>query len=66
MMSKIPANDSVKAYGEGRRDGEKAVLRMLQMILEDGRTNKSPTYYKASIELVLEVYNYGKEEKEEN
>lgn len=63
-MTKISTCDAVKAYSDGRRDGEKAVLRMLHMILVDGQHNKSITYYKASIELVLEIFGYGKEEKE--
>lgn len=65
-MTKISTCDAVKAYSDGRRDGEKAVLRMLHMILVDDQYNKSITYYKASIELILELYGYGKEEEKEN
>lgn len=65
-MSEIGMCDAVKIYDDGHRDGEKAVLRLLQMILDEGNKSHNYThmYYKASLELVLELFNYGKEEKE--
>lgn len=57
--------DAATAYDKGIKDGENALLKLLKMILDDAQFNHSPTYYKASLELVLELYGYGKE-KEEN
>ncbi len=62
-------NDNVRAYSKGRRDGEMAVLGMINYILDQGVNDKwsdLQTYYEGSLRTLLEVYNYGKEEKEEN
>lgn len=62
-------NDCVRAYSKGRQDGEMAVLGMISYILDMGINDKwsdLATYYEGSLQTLLEVYNYGKEEKEEN
>lgn len=62
-------SDLQEAYGKGYYEGERSVLRMLKSVLDDapksGYTG-STKYYKHSIEIILEVFEYGKEEKEEN
>lgn len=61
-------SDTRDAYNKGRMDGEKSVLRMLQIVL-DGADQSGwglSAYYTSSLNLVLELYGYGKEEKEEN
>ena len=60
-------NDFVRAYGKGRRDGEMAILGMVKYILDMGINDKwsdLATYYEGSLKTLLEVYDYGKEEKE--
>lgn len=61
--------DYVRAYGRGRKDGEKAVLGMISMILDESRSGKwldMDKYFRCSLETVLEVYNYGKEKEVNN
>lgn len=60
-------SDLREAYGKGYDDGARAVLRMLNTILDDSPTSgysELTNYYKHGIEIILEAYNYGKEEKE--
>lgn len=55
-------NEYVKAYEKGRKDGEKAVLRMVEMIRNSSAEYfDTASYYKGSLDLLLEVFNYGKE-----
>lgn len=56
----------VRAYSKGRKDGERSVLNLIDLVLKGGNDSWSDltTYYKANLEQILEVFNYGKEEKE--
>lgn len=56
-------NEYVRIYTRGRKDGEKAVLRMVDMILKGCPTWDKEEYYKCSLETLLEVFDYGKEKK---
>lgn len=61
--------DNREAYSKGYEDGKNAILRMVKYILVESPKNgynTTPSYYKISLKTLLEVYNYGKEEKEEN
>ena len=67
--SHVSNMDYVRIYGQGRKDGEKAVLGMIEMVLNEGKAGKwadLATYYKASLETLLEVYNYGKEKEKQH
>lgn len=58
-------NKYSEIYQQGYEDGTKSVLRLVNMILKDASSASSPSYFRRSLETLLEVYNYGKE-KEEN
>lgn len=61
--------DTREAYSKGYEDGKNAILRMVKFILDDAPNkgyNTAPSYYKISLNTLLEVYEYGKEEKKEN
>ena len=57
-------------YERGRSEGEQAVLHMIKLVLNNaGKSGyqHSPSYYRVSLEIILELYGYGteKETKEE-
>ena len=56
-------------YDKGRSDGEQAVLRLIQIVLDnaDQAGWGLAAYYTSSLNLILELYGYGtkKETKEE-
>ena len=56
----------VREYLKECKDGERSVLNLIDMVLKGGNDSWSDltTYYKANLEQILEVFNYGKEEKE--
>lgn len=56
----IVMTDLVQAYRKGRSDGEHSVLRMIADILDNhDEWSDLTTYYKSSLEMILEVYEYG-------
>ncbi len=59
-------SDIQEAYTKGRMDGEKSVLRMIQMVLDnaDQAGWGISAYYNSSLNLILELYDYGKEKKD--
>lgn len=60
--------DNREAYSKGYEDGKNAILRMIKFILDDAPNkgyNTAPSYYKISLNTLLEVYEYGKEENKE-
>ena len=60
-------NEYVRIYGKGRKAGEIAVLRMVEMILKDCPPYcKEEEYYRCSLDTLLEVFNYGKEKDKKN
>ena len=53
-------------YERGRKEGEQAVLRMIQLVLDNaGKSGyqHSPSYYRVSLEFIMELYGYGTEKK---
>lgn len=65
----MSAIDFRMAFSKGYDEGQKTILRSLRYILDDAPTpgySALTNYYKHSIEIILEVYGYGKEKKEEN
>ena len=56
-------NENVRVYSKGRKDGERSVLRMIDMIRKGCPSWDKEEYYRCSIETLFEVFNYGKEEK---
>lgn len=56
-------NEYVRIYTRGRKDGEKSVLRMIDMVLAGCPSWDKEEYYRNSLELILEVYKYGEEKK---
>ena len=61
-------SDIRDAYNKGRMDGEKSVLRMLQIVLDNADQSGwgLSAYYTSSLNLIMELYGYGKEEEKEN
>lgn len=60
-------SDIQETYSKGYEDGQNAVLRLVKHILDDAPKsgyNGSVSYYKISIKMLLEVYEYGKEKKD--
>ena len=59
--------DLQEAFSKGYDAGQRNVLNMVNYILDDapqsGYSGLSD-YYKISMEILLEVFGYGKEEKE--
>lgn len=58
--------DVREIYSKGYDDGQRSVLRSLRDILEDApqpEYSGLAKYYKHSIEILLEVYSYGKEKE---
>lgn len=61
--------DVREIYSKGYDDGQRAIVRALRDIIDDAPQpgySGLTRYYKHSIEILLEVYSHGKEEKEEN
>lgn len=64
----MSANDFRMAFNKGYDEGQKSILRALRYTLDDAPNpgySALTNYYKHSIEIILEVYGHGKEEKEE-
>lgn len=58
-------SDVQEAYSKGYEDGQKAVLRLVKHIVDDApKSGYSTSYYKISLKMLLEVYDYGKEKKD--
>ena len=60
-------SDLQESYSKGYEDGQNAVLRLVKHIIDDAPKsgyNGSVSYYKISLNMLLGVYNYGKEKKE--
>lgn len=58
-------NEYVRIYSKGRKDGENSVLKMIDMILAGCPSWDKEKYYRTSLMLLLEVFDYGKEKDKE-
>ena len=66
----IEKKEPTAIYAKGRREGEQAVLRLIKLVLDNAGNSgyqHSPSYYRVSLNFILELYKYGteKETKEE-
>ena len=59
-------NEYVRIYSKGRKEGERAVLRMVDMILKGCPSWDKEEYFRCSLDTLLEVFNYGEEKDKKN
>ena len=59
-------NEYVRVYSKGRKDGERSVLRMIDMILKGCPSWDKEEYFRCSLDVLLEVFNYGEEKDKKN